>query len=163
MSDLTKLQNELANKDAGVEYDGGDPEYAARRNCRLVGFYSGWNALLSHLTEAAGEFDHDAFLNLMAEKLDECISHRDIKVAQLVFEQDRARIGLAKLEADSHCAAYAKLMVTTNKLEAQLEQMNRDCISLSLHEQRMAAAEARLRELEHECHQWRMQAEMGTK
>lgn len=140
MIDLTKLRDELAAKEAS--YFNAQPEvYCHIEKCLKFMFDQAIHAL----TEAAGEFDEETIARAIEERIDECVSDRDLKVAKLQFEQDRLVIAIERGRVD----AIAR---QRDELEARLTENAQFNIHLRASseslEDKLTAAEARVKELE---------------
>jgi hypothetical protein len=113
MKSLTTLRDELAEKydDVFLHSDHLNPS-----DLNLA-FHAGWDALLSHLEGAAGEFDEQAFRARWGG-----ISPSDYQFALMIakeqFEQSRARIGLIRAQNETLSILNMELQAKLAKCEA---------------------------------------------
>lgn len=119
----------------------------------------GWNALLSHLTDAAGEFDPVALKQAFTQA-----SPGEIAIEPLYrwgarwqFEQDRARIAYAErptnyIPKNIHAEIIRKLKAQIKQLEARLQESERRALfhlnSARESHNKLTAALERCKELE---------------
>ncbi len=116
---------------------------------KVVTFKAGWSALLNHLEGAAGEMKFEAF-EAEYQKLVALGDWMKCQhIARWQFDQCKARIALAEIKYKTLSEGPLKgSLRAIAELQAKLAEMNQNCISLFLHEQRMGAVEAKLAESE---------------
>jgi septal ring factor EnvC (AmiA/AmiB activator) len=152
---LEKRRYELAEKHANAERSANPlMDNAAHLNCKLD-FCKGFNAAITELESAAGEFDEDAATIAMTEVVHERyrpdLAFRD--GARWQFEQDKARIGHAFEIRDSVLKELERQCKKVTELEARLAEAN--SVNESCHHE-IDKLEARLAESEQENAAWKV-------
>lgn len=133
--ELERLRDEMAREYSLDSVD----------TCHFVDFKAGFNALHSHLTDAAGEFDEQTALafartQFSIEQKSSDASYRELNIflaaviegARWQFEQDRTRIGIALEVATNDRNARESHYKRIKELEAHVAESADKQLALAL-------------------------------